>query len=323
MTQAERIQKDAQEADRALAEMQKQALSQDTLQSESPAVEPLTTTTAPALPDPTTTAVPIQTGMESEKVEKAEYDRLNAAYMTLQGKYNAEIPRLVQRLDTLESENRKLQETHSTPAQPSRADHLQYVKDEEIEDLAPEAMDLTARMARGVAQAEVNKIRQESKPLLESMQAELAQARTTALWNEVEKAYPGARTMNDTDASWIAFLGAKDELSGIPFNVIGNNALAKGDAETVKRLIARYKAVSGVNADTTVSASVLSQVKPATAHASQSTQAGSNKPTFKESEYEKFISDVTRGKFMKNPALQEQLSKQFESAALEGRIIRG
>jgi len=271
-----------------------------------------------------------------DTVPKAEYDRLNAAHKTLQQKYNAEIPslmhikdsdlpRLTQRLDALETENESLKAKLIAQVQPEKPAHMQFVKDEELADLNPSAVDVSARMARGEAKAEADKVRKDLIPTLEQIQHDLAEARASALWSEVEKVHPGAEAMNKSDANWTSFLKGTDELSGLSFQTIGERAMGRRDAKSIISLISRYKAAAN-GSDTTQAPQgderVLSQVKPAAARAAQSTK-GSTKPTYTESQWSKFRLDVSKGKYNKNPDLEAKLSNQFCEAALEGRIIPG
>lgn len=324
-TAVERMKQTEAEADRELERLQQESVAGDTPQP-TPAPEPSAQPPTPA-PQPQDAGEEQQPQPEEvvdEMVPKAEYDRAIAAHRTLQGKYNAEVPRLIQKIDALETKLEMMRTAPQEPPKPAVPPHLRHVKPEEVENLDKEALDLQSRMARGEAEAQADIVREEMAPTIAEMKRELARAKEASTWAEVEAVHPGAHGMDVTDPDWDAFLNTRDECSGFTYKQLGKAALDAGDSRRLISIITKFKSTAD-GSDTQVlqgSERVMAQVKPATARVAQTTR-GTVKPTFKQSDYLKFISDANKGVYRGKPDVFKRLENEFDSAIEDGRLILG
>jgi len=198
---------------------------------------------------------------ESEAVTKADLDKLTAEmkkeladerqrFKTLQGKYNAEIPRLQTERDEL---RRRLDDfaerRQQEPEQPVLPGHLRHLDDEERETLKSEPLPPEVRQAKGIAEdivsplrLEINGLKREIESLRGERTQEKHQSRAERLWDAVEKRLPGARQINEQDDGFREYLNLPDpdNADGMPFASTGAAALDNGDVATIVRIISSY-----------------------------------------------------------------------------------
>ena len=322
-----KVAQQGEEADRQLDEFVKARSSQE------PAVETegsgTTEVPAPAAPaEPVNEPAPPERPVEGAQVEgelslQARYDALKKAYglekqrnETLQGKYNAEVPRLTKAIRELQTEFKTMQDAQ--PRQPEKPPHMRHVKEEELTGADMETVDLNARMARGEAEAVGDRIRAEVKAELGPVIQELEQSRLQLMWDQVERAHPGAAEMDRTDPNWIKFLADTDELTGETYEQIGMRALEAHDARRIVKLIDTYKATVA-----SIDGRVERQTKPATIRGDASHVRGPQKRVYKESELKKLTSEITKGIWRGREKEAQKLQDEMETAAMEGRFILG
>lgn len=317
MTVPAAVERQAEEAEQAFAEFEKEL----GLESAAPAPEAGEPTPTPPAAAPAPSAPPANPPAEGDRLtaleRQLEYERHRND--SLQGRLDSQLRAANQELKQLREQ---LSRAPAGPVVPPAKRHL---KPEELANLDENAVDLQSRVARGVAEETAESVRQE----LERKNAELAerlaaleQSRQAeavdTLWDAVEKIAPGAKAINESDPGWFRFLDGVDDISGRLRRDIGAAAATVGDVKRLASLIEEYRAASGVQAPRPA---VASQVRPPVAPAAA--PAAPKKPVFKESQVKRFYDNWNRGAYKGKEKEAEELERQIDAAAQEGRIIAG
>lgn len=92
---------------------------------------------------------------------KAPREDWKQKYHVLQGKYDAEVPRLHEELKDLKDSVNKLTAAPTEAATPEASKPFKYIKEEELEDYGPEFMDMVGRAARDIAEQQTSSLQNE------------------------------------------------------------------------------------------------------------------------------------------------------------------
>lgn len=270
-----------------------------------------------ASPTPPAPPAPPDTGWEQK-------------YRVLQGKYDAEVPRLAhqitdlnRQLDALRDENRQLKETPKPPAPATKK-----VTAEEIEEFGPELVDLIGRRAEELYEPVVQSLRQEVETLkqqLGNVSTQTAQATRSLLVDSLRAAVPEYLQINQSP-DFIQWLDVTDELAGVARGVMLRQAFEANDAQRVIAFFSRFKrehasATAGnggspaPTAPRTPEFTMQQQVAPGTTAASfPSTTGAQGQRRWTPADIQMFYADVARGKYRTNPAEQRRIELEILSA---------
>lgn len=290
-------------------------------------------------PEPAPTATP------------AQPDGWEQKYKVLQGKYNAEVPRLQRvvndlngRLENLTSQLTATQgmlaslsqQRGSAPSEgaPSAAP-TKLVKDEEIRDFGPELYDFVKRAAmEAVApqmdsklkplQQKVDQVAQTAQQVVGESNATKQERVIAALdaqvadWRELNK-----------NPEFLNWLDEDDAYTGVQRGVLLKQAYQRHDAP---RVVAFFKGFLNENAvvapPPAPAAPARPQrkmdefVAPGTAKAGTTgapDEAG--KRIYTESQIAKFYHDASQGKYRSRPDEYRAMEREFVNAAREGRVV--
>jgi len=332
----EAVQKQNQEAEDALA--QYQAAMEGNDQPDNAAETDTNTrdtlTEGPNQPTPVGTE---QAKPEPEaKAENGELGealkKLESKFNVLQGKYNSEIPRYIQRAKDLEAQNDALKdELDEVKTKKDREldpdAYKKYLLDGERDELDPELMDLQARVSRGVAEDIASKdtieLREKVKDLerlLGDLSATQATAQGDTFWRDADTLAPGVAKANETGtAEWVEFLDGIDPTSRLPYRVIGEAAIERGDAQAVANLYALMQEANKVEPGKP-RLTAADQVKPDSSPSAPNTNTKPVGRVYKESEISDFYNNAA-GKLSEKQI--EDKEAEFNLAASEGRIAFG
>lgn len=170
---------------------------------------------------------------------------------TLEGKYNAEVPRLHGQLKDLNSQlSQALEEIHKlktvqpTPPEPRRQELI--TKDDE-ETFGSDLIDLSRRVVREefaqLAPQVIGELRKEFAPIREQVgevQKETAQTKEDRFWTSVDSAVPDWREI-DQDPQWLEWLGEVDPMVGKTRQEALNDAHNSLDAARVASIFKVWK----------------------------------------------------------------------------------
>lgn len=259
----------------------------------------------------------------------AEAEAWKQKYNTLSGKYNAEIPRLMNQVSFLTG---KLDGQPDTPATdtdaaPAKADgYKKYLKDTELEDYDADILNFQSRVAKGEAEAVVGPEVQKLRARIEQLESSASSTEDTSMWDAIEKHYPGAQAVN-VDPLFSGYLDELDPVSGQPRRVLGEAAFASGDIGRIVSLFEGYASSTGgdvsASPDKITPKKVKPPVKPSAAKGSTVRTDPKVKPVIKESEMAMFYADVARGKYRGREKVMKARDAIIESAVIEGRVVAG
>jgi len=263
-----------------------------------------------ALPQP-----PVQPTQTQEPAPPAEDFRQK--YLVLQGKYNAEVPRLHEANRQLQSQNAdlgnrlqgleaKVQEL-STPPVPA-ADfakiHAEYGDD--LTNVLKEQASTISQLKGVITQ-------------LQNGQAQVAQATQEtvqdAFWRELRRVVPDWQALN-SDQYFLAWLAEGDGLSGLSRYDTMQVAFKRLDADGVARYFTSYKA--GLQPTQNAQQQLASQVSPPAS--GTGTQTGSEKQSFTSAQVSQFFKELSLGKWNHRRDEAEAIERAMELAQSEGRI---
>lgn len=276
-------------------------------------------------------------------------------YKVLQGKYNAEVPRLQRQVNeqnsTLEQLKAQLTATQgmlsalaqnrvAAPGQgqgPAPAAPAKLVKDEEVKEFGEDLTDFIGRVAE---QRLMPRIDQKIQPV----QQQVAEVRQTAtkvversaqsdherLLATLDQQIAGWRQQNN-DPGFLDWLAQPDPYSGVARGDLLRQAYEGFDAP---RIVAFFKGYRNEHAVVTPPAPAAAPaepdasqrklddfVAPGTPKAGPTgAQTGAGKRTWTQAEIKQFYDDAAAGKFRNNKARRDELEREIHAAVREGRV---
>ncbi len=276
-------------------------------------------------------------------------------YKVLQGKYNAEVPRLQRQVNeqnsTIEQLKQQMTATQgmlaafaqnrvAAPAGqgPAPAAPASLVKDEEVKEFGEDLTDFIGRVAE---QRLMGRIDQKIQPVQQQVNevrhtaAQVAQATTETaherLMATLDKSVEGWRQQN-SDPLFLEWLAQLDPFSGVERGKLLAQAYERFDAPRVAAFFKGYRNEHAVVTPPAAAAAPAPQdasqrkledfVAPGQPKGGGSTgaQNGAGKRIWTEAEIKRFYDDCTAGKFKTNPDRRKQIEQDIVNAAREGRV---
>jgi hypothetical protein len=253
-------------------------------------------------------------------------------YDTLLGKYNAEVPRLTRDLDYLRgqveamarnSAQRGAAIPEGSEGQSGKGKGFRrHLKKEELDEYDEDILDFQSRLARGEAESVISPVVQHLMQRIEYLEGRAQHDEQDSLWASIERQYPGAKSINDSDPLFAEFLNQTDPASGRTYKEIGEAAYASGD---VGRVASLFKAYAGESGGATASPNsgkgkASPPVKPSRSGGGTIRTSPKDKPVLREREISEFFSDVAKGRYAGREDAMKKREAIIESAVLEGRV---
>ena len=189
----------------------------------------------PAGPDPVAeTAAPVAPEPVGAPPEVDPNDETWAhKYRVLQGRFNAEVPRLHQQVKTLNGQlgqlQQQLEQAPPAPPEPSPVDELRARYGEAYgDDLAKD----TEALARAIAEKELEKAARRVEQLERQVQETQATSAQAQFFSTLSARVPNWQGVN-TDQGWLAWLGEFDPLVGATRQEVLDYAQSQADADRV------------------------------------------------------------------------------------------
>lgn len=179
-------------------------------------------------------------------------------YSVLQGKYDAEVPRLTadlreskQDVRSLQDQLRKLEMTIATMQEVNKpkadAPSTDLISQEEIDQFGPDLIDLVNRVAKQAVApyvdqrvGEVKKDLRQVGESVASQQETMAKSAREKLFERLDSSVEGWRTINK-QAEFVGWLNQVDEFSGQPRGVLLRAAFDKNDADRVVKFFKGFQ----------------------------------------------------------------------------------
>lgn len=296
----------------------------------------------PALDDPAslleTPAVP--DGSEpAKRVHKAPDpvptdDQWRQRYLTLDGKYKAEVPRLHNDVKELKSQLAAISARLEKPTVPdtAKARKPQLVTDKDTETYGAELLDLIKRQAEDIVsdreaslESSLAQMATENENLKSKIAGVSDKQTQTAQDSYIARfaaRVPDWETTN-VDPDFLGWLRETDPLSGMSRQDYLDNAAQAMDVDRTVRLFETFKALRAPAA--TVSAprsatEIQRQVTPGKSKTAPATAQPSADKVWTYTEVETFYKDQRRGVYANNPDDVKRIEAEIDLAASQGRI---
>ncbi len=254
---------------------------------------------------------------KSQQGDVESVEKLQRRYSSLQGKYNAEVPRLHQQTKDLEARIQQLMdENQGLRGEIARQEEAKsYLTERDSETYGEDMVDLVRRgakeeSAKFAAQAaslkgQVDQLRQQMQ-----MQAQLTAAqREEAFYSTLTAEAPYWETQN-TDPGFLAWLEEADPIYGFQRNEALQRAFQAMDAHRVSAIFQEYHQAQRSS-------------NPLARQVSPTRSAGSAEPqgetrTWSQSQIASFYEAWRRGQIKDDEA--QQLEKEIADAVAQGRV---
>jgi hypothetical protein len=287
--------------------------------------------TADQAPDEPAEAIqePAQPAPVAER--KNDEETWQKRYSTLQGMYNAEVPRLNSQVKELQAQLQdalsSIQSLKTPPAQQEPLKKL--VTEKDVEAYGDELIDLVKRQAEEVVLSERAQFRKD----LAALQAENAELKKQmggvaekqgvndrrAYFAELSKEVPDYEALN-TDPGFLAWLAEVDPLSGVTRQAYLNVAFEQFNAKHTATLFNAFKKDANrvVPPAQAAQQELQRQVAPGTSRASAPTQATAAEKVWTMREIESFYTDASKGRFSREEAAR--IEAEIDAAVAAGRL---
>lgn len=303
-------------------------------------VENAAPTPAPADETPVANvAAPSPTPEQKPGDDNVPEETITQKYKTLQGMYNAEVPRLhqqnremTQRIQQMEQLLASLsaQPTPQTPAQPV-VDKL--VTDKDVEEYG-ESLDVMRKVSREelgsvaqrIAQLE-QALRQMQTSVVPQVQAVAHRQQMTAeqqFWADLSSAVPNFRQVND-HPDFQTWLLQADPLTGITRQTYLDDAQRSLDAGRVANFFRTWLESTGqaAVAQSTVpaaSSELEKQVSPGRSRSTGTPATANQGKVYTPQDIQKFFNDVRQGKYKGREQDRDRIERDIFAAQRENRI---
>ena len=285
-------------------------------------------------------AAPSSEPEQKQDDEKPDEERILQKYKTLQGMYNAEVPRLhsqnkemQQKLQQMENLLASLSEQQKeAQSQPVEAEKLVTEKDVEeygdsIDMMRKVTREELGSVANRIAQLEnfIQQIQSDVVPQVQAVAQKQASSSEQMFWSDLTNQVPDWREIND-DKNFQSWLLEIDPLTGISRQAYLEDAQRALDA---RRVATFFRTWSENNGTPNVARSesrakdptpeLEKQIAPGRSKNS-SAPAPSKGKTYTPKDIEKFFADVRQGKYKGREAERDKLERDIFAAQRENRI---
>ena len=273
---------------------------------------------------------------QAEGTQVEEDETFEQRWRSLQGMYNAEVPRLhtekrelnkrVQQLEQLIASMNAAPAKQETPAQ-------KLVTEQDVEDYG-DSIDVMRRVFREESSskdAEINELRNLVRqlqgtvvPQVQQLSQHQAVSSEQRFWADLQAAVPEWQEING-DQGFHSWLLEVDPLTGIPRQTYLDDAQRNLDARRVANFFSSWKGMTGVpearTTRETQSASELErQVAPGKGRSGGAKPQGAAK-TYTADDIKKFFADVQKGKYKGRETERDRTERDIFAAQREGRIV--
>ncbi len=264
----------------------------------------------------------------------SEEETWKARYLSLQGLFNAEVPKLQNRVRELEAQVVATQAQPKPPA-PEATPPKKLVTDKDVETYGGDLIDLIRRQASEIAQAEragleaeITKLRGENNQLqqqLGGVAQQQTQTSRAAYEADLTKAVAdwGQININPEFHQWLA---VPDPLSGIQRQKLLENAYGGFDVKRTAALFNAFKAEKGMlTAQPPVARTPPSELSRQIAPGTSRSAPSSSEPTgservFSQEEIHRFYTDVAKGLYAGKAQEAAKIEAEIDAAVAAGRV---
>ena len=299
-------------------------LSGDVQQEQQTDVDPDTPTSAEPQ-DPITEAKPDTKPTESKAAEVTE-ETWQQKYKTLQGMYDAEVPRLHAQVKELQNYVGQLKQQidarpDPAPTQSTPAPRESLVTDDDVEAFGKDLIDVQRKVAREVSmefRAELDSLKAENSELRKQMQQTGNQVGEVSFEQRLYHTVPDWSALNN-DPKWIAWLDEFDPMLRAPRRAAAQGAYNANDVEGVAYYVKMFKDAYVTPQDDGRQAELERQVQP-TRNASVQTPVSQKGRTYTTRDVEKMFLKLKDLNIAHKYDEAKKLEAEIDSAYVEGRV---
>lgn len=290
-------------------------------------VEPEVAAAQPENDEQTTEAIAVETQAElptaeetppqPTPVERVE-DNWEHKYRRLQGKYDAEVPRLHAQVKELAAALEELKAVREAPPAPVTVAEA-LVTDADVSEYGADLINLQRRVAREELRAEFEALKATNEDLRKQIQQTGSQVGALNFEQRLHRMVPDFPEVNESPA-WIAWLDVVDPISRVPRRVIAQEAYRRGDAEAVAHYVSLYRAEHGeapVKVDRTKE--IARQVQP-TRTAATTAPSSKQGRIYSSKDVEALFKKVASLSAMQRFDEAKKLEAELDAAFMDGRI---
>lgn len=249
---------------------------------------------------------------ESEKFSSTPETDWEHKFNVLQGKYNAEVPRLNQDLHYLRNENLKLQE---------QIDELKQVQvKEDKEPALPDMTDIRDELGDGAADvfakqqetiAQLSKKLDEMNQQVGDMGKTSQQSAEQLFYSTLEQRVPDWKTIN-SNQKFLNWLNETDSFSGKTRQLLMNEAASLSDVKRVAMFFSNWKDLNPKS-----DKQIEKAISPNTNRRSTPVN---DKKIYSPADIKRFYDDVAQGKYRNDQDKMKKIDADIMRAQGEGRI---
>ena len=266
----------------------------------------------------------------SEQVKQPEDETWERRYKTLQGMFNAEVPRLKSEVKDLKSQLEtsiaRLDLASQAKAE-SPSDSQRLVTDKDVEDFGGDLVDLIKRQATEVAQSElskkISKLEEENAQLQREVTGVSERQGENArrdYFVELSRLVPDYEALN-VDQGFLDWLNEVDLLSGNQRQEYLNHAFNSFDPMRTATLFNTYKDLIGAPTTTRQTNKNLErQVAPGTSKVSSASASTGSDKVWSMGDIDRFYRDVAKGNYRGNESEQARIEADIDLAVNQGRL---
>jgi len=260
-----------------------------------------------------------QTPPQSTEPE-ASKDAWEHKYHRLQGKYDAEVPRLHQQLKELSAQLEELRAKAEKPVEKvEEAVAEKLVTDADVEEYGKEFIDLQRRIAKEAIQGDLAALKAENAKLKAALDQTGNQVGEVSFESRLHRLVPDFAQINN-DPEWVAWLDTVDPIIRAPRRAVAQDAFNRGDAEAVAHYVSLFRGDANIEPVKPDRSSELKrQVQPSKTVAS-SAPASQKGRTYSNADIDRMFDKVvelnSRSKFDE----AKKLEAEIDSAFREGRV---
>lgn len=287
------------------------------------------------------TAAPAPANEQKPGADNVPEETIVQKYKTLQGMYNAEVPRLHHQNKELQQRIQNMEQllasisSSSTPASaPATATVDRLVTDKDVEEYG-ESLDVMRKVTReelaSVAQriaAIETALTQMKTQVVPQVQAVAQRQQMTAeqqFWADLSAGVPNFKQVND-NPDFQTWLIAADPLTGITRQTYLEDAQRALDSRRVVNIFRTWLESTGQAAvahstGNTPSSELEKQVSPGRSRSTGTPASTNQAKNYSPQDIQKFFNDVRAGKYKGKEQERARIERDIFSAQREGRIV--
>lgn len=260
---------------------------------------------------------------EGQTREPDEAEAWRNRYLTLQGKYNAEVPQLRHELQQAQEQvqnlTQKVEQMQSAPqttGEPGESGKQVETASDAVERIREEYGDELA----DALQSEIGRVQQHAEQRISDMEQRVTQVSQTHQKTQAEKFYqelgqsvPDFMDIN-ADQRFLTWLGETDAMTGRSRQDLLSDAEQAMDAARVAAIFNAWK-------QQVMPAQGQKPKAPTPAPAKgRNADAPAEKPTYTRAKIKQFYDDKRAGKYRRNPEKARRIEREIFQATSEGRV---